>query len=182
MLLVGLAVCLSATSLFSQTDSAPKREFGIQISGVNFNGFTPFSGIFKKQLAENKYRRISGTFGNLQFEGVESNLNFQLSGGLSVGVEKRKSVGKKTQLYSATEFNMGLSFGKSSRNDPYWSISPGLSWVFGLQYDINEYWAVNFEGGPGASVSIRKFPGNGLNYSLGGSFSSNIAVAVMHKF
>jgi hypothetical protein len=182
MLLVGLAMCLCHTSLFSQADAAPKREFGIQINGINFNGFTPFSGIYKKQLAENKYRRISGSFGNLQLDGVRSNVNFQFSAGLSVGVEKRKVVGKKSLVYTAPEFNIGMSFGKSSNFDPYWSISPGVSWVFGLQYDINEYWALNFEGGPGAFFSFRQFPGNSLNFSIGGSFSSNIGVAIMHKF
>ncbi len=181
-LFIGFALCTSYASLFSQDAAVPKREFGLQISGLNFDGFTPFSGIYKKQLAENKYRRISGTFGNLQLEGQNSTHNFSLSAGLSIGVEKRKSVGEKTLLYAGPEFNMGLSFSKASRFDAFWSISPGITYVLGIQYDFKEHWAVNLEGGPGASLSIRKFFGNDVSYNFSSGFSSNVALGLMHKF
>jgi opacity protein-like surface antigen len=183
LLILSLVVSYGLTSsVFAQSDSTPKREFGIQISGINFNGFTSFNGIYKKQLSENKYRRLSASFGNIQFDGTEGNVNFSLNAGMSVGIEKRSSVGKKTTLYRAPEFSFGLSFSKSSRFDPNWSFTPGVSWIFGLQYDFNENWAINVEGGPGAYMSIRDFSGAQTSYSIGGSFSSNVALAIMHKF
>ncbi|MBK8562588.1 MAG: hypothetical protein IPN76_04395 [Saprospiraceae bacterium] len=183
LLILSLAVsCCLTSSVLAQSDSSPNREFGIQLSGINFDGFTSFSGIYKKQLAENKYRRISATFGNIQFNGSDGNADFNLNGGLAIGVETRKPVGKKTTLYRSPEFSFGLSFGKSSNIDPYWSVSPGVAWIFGLQHDFNENWAINVEGGPGVYMSIRNFPGSDVTYSIGGNFSSNVALALMHKF
>lgn len=182
LLFIGFALCTSHATLFSQDTASAKQEFGLQMSGINFDGFTPFSGIYKKQLAENKYRRISGTFGRLQLAGRNSTHEFSFSGGLSIGVEKRKSVGKKTLLYAGPEFVMGLSFSKASRVDAFWSISPGIDYVLGIQYDFNEYWAINLEGGPGASVSISKFDVSDASYNFNTGFSSNVALGLMHKF
>ncbi len=183
LLILSLVVsCGLTSSVFAQSDSAPKREFGIQLSGINFNGFTSFNGIYKKQLSENKYRRISASFGNIQFDGKEGNANFSLSAGMFVGIEKRSSVGKKTTLYRAPGLSFGLSFSKSSRIDPNWSFTPGVSWIFGLQHDFNENWAINVEGGPGAYMSFRGFSGAQTSYTIGGRFSSNVALAIMYKF
>jgi hypothetical protein len=183
LLTLALVICIGLpSSLFSQADNPSAREFGIQLSGINFNGFTSFSGIYKKQVAESRYRRISATFGTIQLDGSESNTNFSLNAGLAVGIEKRNLVGKKTTLYRVTESSFGLSFGKSSNAEPYWSFSPGIAWIFGLQHDFNESWAINFEGGPGAYLSIRKFPVSPATFSVGGSFSSNVALAIMYKF
>ncbi len=183
LLTLALAISIGLPSmLFSQAENPPAREFGIQLSGINFNGFTSFSGIYKKKVAEDKYRRISATFGDVQLNGSENSTDFSLRGGLSIGTEKRSAVGKKTTLYRATEISLGLALGKSSDTDPYWSFLPGLNWIFGLQYDFNESWAINFEGGPGVYLSIRDYPGSPVNYSIGGNFSSNVALAIMHKF
>ncbi|MCC6727119.1 MAG: hypothetical protein IT258_21630 [Saprospiraceae bacterium] len=184
LLLLGLSICLAhSVSISAQTDASPKRELGFRMSGIDFNGFNAFSGIYKKELAENKYRRISGSFGNLNFDKRRAFAGFNLSAGFSVGVEKRKVAGKKTTLYTAPEFDMGFSFGTSNTgNSTYWSLSPGFSMIFGLQYAFNDDWALTIEGGPGGSISVRKFPNNPSTFTLNGYFNSNLALALMHRF
>ena len=178
MVMVGI----SATSLSAQNVDDHKYEVGLRVSGLNFDGFNAFSAIYKKKLAEGKFRRISGTFGGLGLSNDFNRFSFSFNAGVSVGREKRRPMGKKTTFYTGPVFSVNTGFTKLERVELNWNLQPGLGAVLGLQYDFNEYWAVNLETIPSGSISLRKFSGSDVGVSVNAGFSSNVVLSLMHKF
>lgn len=173
---------IQTSSLSAQNIDDHKYEVGIRISGLNFDGFNSFSAIYKKKLAENKFRRISGTFGGLGFSDDFDRLNFSFNAGISVGYEKRREMGKKTTFYSGPVFSVSAGITKQERVDANWNLQPSLGAVLGVQYDFSEYWAVNLETIPSASFALRKFAGSDVGVNVNVGFSSNVVLSLMHKF
>jgi hypothetical protein len=179
---LAIALGLLAFPLSAQTSNDHQYEIGLRFSGINFDGFNSFSAIYKKKLAEGKYRRISGTFGGLGFANEFNRSSFSFNFGLSIGRENRRLVGKKTIFYTGPVFSINTGLTKLEGFEPNWNLQPSMGGVLGVQYDFNENWAINLETIPSGSISVRQFSGTdvGINASVG--FSSNVTLSLMHKF
>lgn len=177
-----VCLCIQAVSLSAQNMDDHKYEVGLRLGGINFDGFNSFSAIYKKRLDNGKFRRISGTFGGINFGREFRRSSFSINAGLSIGNEKRRQVGKKTTYYTGPSFSMNAGLSKQEGFDANWNLAPGLGYILGIQYDFSEYWAVNLETIPGGAISLRQFTGSEVGVNVGVSFTSNVVLSLMHKF
>ena len=185
--LFALACLTFASSFFLSTISAQdanghQKEVGLSFNGFDFSGFNPFSVIYKKKIADSKFRRISGTFGGFNFQNSNRLLFFSINAGLSVGIEKRKLLGRKTTFFSGPEFAVATSYSKVEGFKPTWGIFPQIGYILGLQHDFNEFWAINLEVVPSGQLSLNRFSSQDAEFSVSSSFSSNAALSIMYKF
>ena len=71
-------------SLCAQIPDDHKCEVGLRFSGINFSRFNSFSAIYKKRLNNGKFRRISGTFGSLNYSKNSDKSTFGSNAGLYI--------------------------------------------------------------------------------------------------
>lgn len=179
---LAVLLCFLANSLSAQDADDHKYEVGIRFSGLNFNGPNSFSAIYKKKLDNGKYRRISGSFGGINFGSEFRRYNFSLNAGITVGNEKRRQVGKRTSYYTGPSFIFNGGFSKQENVESSWNLQPGLGYVIGIQYEFSEFWAVNLETMPSGTLSLRQFTGTDVGVNANFGFSSNVTLSLMHKF
>lgn len=173
-----LAIFMNANILSAQKADGHRHEIGLGINGSSFNG----NVIYKWKKADDKFKRIQGSFGNFSLQNNSRLLYFSFNAGVAIGLENRKAVGAKTTFYRGPEFSTGLGFSKVESFKPYWGISPRLGYIIGIQHDFNEYIAVNLEIVPSGGILLNKFSGQSLTFNVNGSFSSNASLNLMYKF
>lgn len=183
-ILLSMIVALFAASfsnLHAQTERK-KREVGIQLGGLNFEGGTSFNGLYRKQKRENVYRRIRATFGNITFLSNDDEAFITFNAGISIGREKRKTVDTKLEFYRGPEFSASMSL-LTVEEDGAVAFAVGFGYIFGLQHSFNELWAVHLEA----------VPSIGVGFATGGDFedvaiiagagvSSALSVGIVRKF
>jgi len=181
-LLLSIAAVLftaSFSNLHAQTDGK-KREVGVQFSGFNFDGFTAFNALYRKQKSENVYRRIRATFGNISLltagEGIVS-----FNAGLAIGREKRRTLDRKLEFYRGPEFSASLGFLAGEVLNELATINLGFGYVLGLQHSFSDLWAIHLETVPGVNVGFIIMDEDGV-LSLGAGFSSAVTLGVVRKF
>ena len=179
---LAIGLCIQAVSLSAQNVDDHKYEVGLRFSGINFDGFNSFSAIYKKKLDNGKFRRISGSFGGINFGSEFNRFNFSINAGFSIGNEKRKQMGKRTSYYTGPSFSLNAGLSKQESFEPNWNLAPSLGYILGIQYDFNEYWAVNLETIPSGSIYLRQFSGSDIGININAGFSSNVVLSLMHKF
>ncbi len=177
-------VVLLSTNSLSAQDAKPLREVGLQFSSLDFDGSSGFSAFFKKQKAENVYRRIRFFSGSVGFGIVQEEFNFDISAGIAIGREKRKSLDSKLVFYQGPEFAMRLNVASFLEVQSQVSIVPSFGWVLGLQHSFNDRWAVNLETIPSASISFYANTNNedsrALNFGAG--ISNAVSIGLVRKF
>lgn len=184
-LLLSIAVALFATSfstLHAQTDGK-KREVGIQFSGINFDGFTSFNALYRKQKSENVYRRIRATFGNVGLLSNDDQTRVTFNAGIAIGREKRKTLDRKLEFYRGPEFRFGLGLSASDTDDGQIDFNASFGYVLGLQHSFNDLWAINLETIPSVGASIG-LGDDSINeyFSIGAGFSNAVSLGVVRKF
>ena len=169
-------------SLLHAQSAGKKREVGIQLDGINFAGFNNFSGFYKKQLSENKYRRIRFFSGNL-FTGIvgEDDFRFNFAVGAAIGREKRRALDTRLEFFSGPEFFFNLGFQSLADNNSF-SLFPGVGYVLGLQHSFNERWAINIETIPSVGVGVVLLPGDNDQLNLNANITNSVALGVVRKF
>ncbi|MBL7780926.1 MAG: hypothetical protein JNM22_06890 [Saprospiraceae bacterium] len=176
------ALCLIFFST-AQAQEAPKREVGLQFSGIDFNGFNTFGGFYKKQLHDNVYRRIRFVSGGLFSAFQEDNSSVGLSLAGAIGREKRKSLDRKLEFYRGPEFSLRATY-------QYQQLTEGsvlgligrVGYVLGLQHSFSDLWAIQIETIPGVSLGA-SFPSEGdIVGTLDASFSNAVLLGVARKF
>lgn len=172
-----ILICQSAAA---QKTSAPK-EVGLQFSGINFGGSNDFNLLLKKQLKEHVYRRLRFFYGNLSTASQNDETRFSFSTGISIGKEKRKSMGEKLQFFQGPEFAPSVDF-LLENESVYLGANFRFGWVLGLQHDFNEHWAVNIEMVPGARLSFNSFDDDSISAIFNASLNNTVSLAVMRKF
>ncbi len=158
------------------TDQNFKKEIGIRM-----NGLSDFDFIFKKQKAENKYRRmrlISANFSIPDFEDFTSSFGL----GVTYGKEKRKPLNDNLSLINGWEL-IGRFGVNMSEEDLSFTFTPGIGYVLGFQYEINNKFIVNLETIPTLTTTIN-YAADELSISnlKFGFNSNNIALGIMYKF
>ncbi len=172
---------LSFSSLQAQS-AGKKREVGIQLDGIDFGGFNNFSGFYKKQLSENKYRRIRFFSGNLFTSfGEDEDFRVNFAVGAAIGREKRRALDTRLEFFSGPEFSFGLGFQSIGDNSSF-SLSPSFGYVLGLQHSFNERWAINIETIPSIGVGVVLLPGDNDLVTLNARASNSVALGVVRKF
>jgi hypothetical protein len=182
-LFTALYCCLFIVGLntLCAQQTSPRREVGLQISSINFDGLNTFSAIYKKEIKENLYRRIDFT-GSFLSAFAQEQFTLGFNGGLSIGREKRRSLDDKLIFYQGPQ--VGVSFGLSTNNSPRTDVMVGLiwQWFLGLQHSFNARWAVNMEITPGVAMNLN-FPDEGdALVSVSGNISNRVRLGVVRKF
>ncbi|PRY28600.1 hypothetical protein CLV58_12815 [Spirosoma oryzae] len=164
-----LPLLLIATYGTVHAQTPMKREIGLRSSlGNPLNaGF-----IYKKQLAENRYRRYRLGF-------VDATVNIkspatlsQYTAGAAIGTEFRKDLDDRLQFIHGPEVNASLSViavGNANTIDQYTLVTPriGIGYVLGVQYNFNSRWYVNLETIPGLAVEAQYgYPDSSPTYTV----------------
>ena len=119
-------------------DAVLKREVGIRMPGL-----TNFDFIYKKPRGGNKFKRLRIIYTDISVYDLED-VSGSFSFGLTYGWEKRKPLKDQLSLIRGWEIIGGV--GGRIRNDVVdWSFTPGIGFVLGFQYDLNENFVVNLE-------------------------------------
>lgn len=149
LLLAGSMAVASA-----QTASSPNRELGIRFQGINLGGPNEFSLVYKKQKAENRYRRWRATFANLSLTVVDDdNTNIGFNLGFLTGMEKRRPLADKFTFNHGWEYgpNLGL---QTDGESTYLQIGGSVGYVLGVQYQPDNRFFLNLETIPGFGFSL----------------------------
>lgn len=180
-----LTLAVLSVFLFSNlyAQDAPKREVGLQFSGIDFNGFNTFGGFYKKQLHDNVYRRIRFVSGGLFSAFQEDNTSVGLSIAGAIGREKRKSLDQKLEFYRGPEVSLKATYQYQQLADAsVIGLSARVGYVLGLQHHFNDLWAIQIETIPGVSLGAN-FPSEGdIAGFFDANFSNSVLLGVARKF
>jgi hypothetical protein len=191
---LSLFFLLLVTVLSAQGPGVPK-EVGIQIRGINFNGVTSFSAFYKKQKAENVFKRYSFIVGNIDFQdAADRKSSLTLNAGLAVGREKRRSLDRKLVFYRGPEFRFNINLASNevifSNNFPgtvviqrsSYNFGVGFGYVVGLQHNFNDLWAINLETIPSVRVNANFFSDSDTAVSAGAGLSNIVSLGIVRRF
>jgi len=183
------ALTLTAGMLFNSGIKAQSQTHEV---GMRFSSLENFDFIYKKELEENKLRRYSLGFTNLNFIDRENNEAFNFGLGFAIGTEKRKQIAEKLKFIHGFEPFAELNFTSSEISDDdrrnSGQVIAGLGYVLGFQYDFSDKFYVNLETVPSlygavnfAETSEDEISEDG--YEIGAGFNSNaIAVSLVYRF
>lgn len=174
-----LLACLCLSSLHAQ--DAPKREVGIQLYGLNFNGNNSFSGFYKKQLRENTYRRLQFFAGRISsnFSEDASEANIYLAA--AIGREKRKSLDPHLEFYRGPQFGISTSFQSVDERTAV-NVFGDIGYVLGLQHSFNDRWAIQIETVPTVSLGVSFAEDSPTTGLVQANISNSVALGVARKF
>ncbi len=175
-----LLVCLFGKIVSAQSTS-PKREVGLQFNSLNLTGNTPFYAIYKKQVRENVFNRVSLAVGNAGFGRNFDDTNYLIFGAsIAIGREKRKQLDPKLTFYRGYQFTASTSFGEIDDNRSV-NARIGAGLIFGLQHNFNDRWAINLETDPTVSIGYVKSNGK-WSSSINAGFSNTVALGIVRHF
>lgn len=172
-----------ALTLFSQQTS--ESTITNHEIGLRFSGFDDFNLMYKKGLAENKYRRHRFLNARFQFGGT-GNKEFAASIGYAIGTEKRKNITKDLHFIHGPEIAFSLSY-RDSPTDflRFRSINmvPSIGYILGFLLEISDSFYISAEVIPALSSSIllRNSGSNSYNLDLGGS-TNGTGLNLMYRF
>jgi hypothetical protein len=155
-----------------------RREVGLQLKGLNFNGFTPFEGFYKREIRENVYRRWSVGAGYIRASRQNELFDFFAGGSASLGREKRRKLDTHLWFFQGPNCSLNGSLGNRSL-----ILGPAFGWIIGLQHDLNKHWSVNIETIPSVGLEIAyAIPNNRAIALFTGNFSTNAALSLVRRF
>lgn len=177
-IILGLILSLILTgTIHAQTSEQNfKKEIGIRLSG-----FDDFDFIYKKQKAENEYKRVRLISSNFYLSDFED-INHSLSLGLTIGKEKRKALNEDLSIYKGWEV-IGRFQSLHSNDDLTLFFFPGIGLVLGFQFNLNKNFLVNLETIPRLTSTIQHNSAITKLSNLNLGFDSNdIALGLMYRF
>lgn len=153
--LLPLLLLTALGSVHAQTPM--KREIGLR---SNLDDPLNAGFIYKKQLAENRYRRYRLGFANATVNVQSPYPSNRFSLGTAIGTEFRKTLDDRLQFIHGPEVSLSFSIASaggfnSTTPEQYTLFSPnlGFGYVLGVQYNFSDKWYVNLETIPSISVS-----------------------------
>lgn len=151
-----------------------KREVGLTISN-----FQNFGAVLKKQVADNKYDRLSAS--NLQFNAFGANRAMAI--GLGAGREKRKAVGAKTKFIHGPSALFNIAMSNSEQGLSSANLQAGAGYILGLMYDLNEDFYIGLETIPSITANISKISGQDIQIGSQIGFNqSAVTLSIVHRF
>lgn len=169
-------VVLPTLSTAQQTTEEPtiNREIGLRLSN-----FDNFGAIYKKELSENRYFRVSAAVFNFNLNLVESgtsNINLYLSS----GIEKRRNIGEKFNFIHGINFNGGINF-QGNTEASITQISLGAGYLLGFIYDLNDHFYIGLETIPSINVGLTSSGDSNYLFVSGGFNSTSNALTLVYK-
>lgn len=167
---------------FSQdktNDQWKKREIGLQLVGLdNFD----FDFLYKQQVEENAYRRISAGFVNMNLRDIGDDGSAAFSVGINWGREKRKRLSDKLNLAHGPTwiYNMALNANENNANA---NFSTGLGFILGVHYQLSDSFYIGAEVFPSILMgfSVNDDGVNNIDFNAGFS-TRNVGISAVYKF
>lgn len=172
-----LLLSLSLQAYGQTTDSTNWLEMGLRLRGVDNLDF-----IYKKQVGENRYKRIRLLFSDLEFRRLNDTNLFSASLGGALGWEKRRTVAEKVQFLHGWEPFLNLSF---NATDEQFGLSTtlGVGYVLGFQLMVSEQLYAALETIPSLNVNFNAGEAAPDSVALGAGFNSNaVALTLVYRF
>ena len=179
------ALFLIATLPITQAQTS-QREIGLR-----FTDWDQFGLLYKKQIAENTYRRYRVALARFNYDNYETAEQFGMWLGFSIGKEKRKALNERLQWIHGWEPGLSLDINlETQKNDGYTlqssllSIHPYIGYVLGLQYRLNDHFLLGLENIPSLNAHVTfSNDESRRGFGLSGNFSfSNVALFVIYRF
>jgi len=150
-----------------------QNDFDNRVLGIRYAAPSSFGLIYKKQIKEDKYLRltagrfssnisrftspIGGTFSFNQFQ-------TSVSAGGAIGFENRRAVTDKFSLISGFTFIANGAYRYTEQDTISFhsaAFQPGVGYLIGGQYFINDNLHIDLEMLPMATINISNIGGNG---------------------
>ena len=184
------ALLLVGALIFSVNTNAQdqqQHEIGLRLSGLQ-----DFDFIYKKQKAENKWKRYRFAFVNAGYNSSFSNDLISFGFGVGIGVEKRKSLNKNLFFIHGWEPRISLGYRQYKSNEPNnpnpkrtnFDLRPGIGYVLGFHYQVSDKFHINLEAIPSINANF-SFDNDDVkdDFSIDAGFNSNaIAVSLIYRF
>lgn len=189
MKLTLIRVLFSLFLLF--TGSIAQAQSSQRDLGIRFSGLADFDFIFKKQKTSDHFIRYRLMALNLQLEHYDLYDVSNLSAGLAIGVEKRKTIAEKLKWIRGWEPGFALNFNYRRQRESNFDqvfrnlgLSPSIGYVLGFQYDVNEHFYVSLETVPRLTGTlVLGTDENARGYILNTNFSFNdVALCLAYRF
>lgn len=171
------AVQLSAQTLIAPAEPAPPmREIGLRLFSLE-----DFSLVYKKERRPQRFWRLNLALGQLQVEAGESaQANLQLGAGF--GWERRRPINDRLHFLTGPQLDLLFRLSGGEGFDAFGDLRPSLSYLLGVQYDLNDRFYINLEVLPSLSVIIplgEEFPDPVFS---AGFNTGSVGVTVAHRF
>ncbi len=180
LFLVSIFTCFSNKLTAQTTEKATfhGREIGLQLVGLDdFN----FDFLLKKQTGENKYLRLGLAFANVNAQGIGDDGIGNFNIGLNIGQEKRRKLSEKLNLVTGITGLLDFALTTTADNTAS-SVSTGLGFILGVQYQLNESFYIGAETQPSARFGFFLDDGfENLNFSAGFS-SRSVGISLVYRF
>ncbi len=162
-------------STFAQdsTKVFSKYELGLSLANLN-----DFGLMYKKHRKNNSFFRLSLASMNYSLINRSDSYFHNFSSSITIGREKRKEIHDNLYLVRGWDFLGGIS---SAAGVNYFGI--GVGYVLGLQYNLNQKFALGLEATPGitGNIIVRDYDFEFSALSLG--FSTNsVRLLMLYKF
>ncbi len=170
-----LLFCVVSAASLSAQETARTRELGLRLTGTDDFGF-----IYKKRLTDDRFRRYRFFSGQLGFTSIDGRNVGNLNVGAAIGKEQRTQVADRLDFIRG--FEPFLSLSVQSTVDVFLaSITPGIGYVLGFQYNFAERFYLSIESIP--SVSLTYGNGDVQLVSFNAGFNSNaVALTGAYRF
>ena len=162
------------------------HELGVRLKGLDFGSF---GFIYKKQKAENKFRRYRFVVANFFFQNDKSRKLSNAYLSFAIGTEKRKQITQKLHFVHGLEPFLTLGTVSSEHfsqqiNNTTYRINPGIGYILGFQYDISDNFYANIEAIPTISGTIiMNDKGHRELISVNAGFATTaIALSLVYRF
>jgi hypothetical protein len=152
------------------------REIGVSMYGLGGD----FNLIYKKNLAKDLYKRINIGLANLSLSHTKDRTTASLELAYGAGRERRKPLSDRLEfLYGLQKLiSFGIYFNDPGTN---YVITPGIAFLAGLKYNINEKIYLTLEAFPGISASIALGEIKSLSATAGLNINA-IDAGVVYRF
>lgn len=152
IIIISILITVSFSTVIAQNKSETKnKELGLGLFPLTKHGQVNL--FYKKQLRENKYKRLKVETENLFYFNIDEDGGRVHIGGISFGREKRKLLYENLSFIRGWEFTNNFN---ATIDDSQFKIaySPCLGLPLGFQYVIREKFALNIETTPRFNSSV----------------------------
>jgi len=173
---------LFVISFFSIINTEARAQSLDREMGIRFTGLDNYNFVYKKGLAENKYRRFTLGMFNLGVMGATGSAKTTSLGlAFELGMEYRKLIAQNLKFIYGPDFNYNIRVtATSGSSTPQMGV--GIGCILGFQYDFSEKFYMNIEAIPAISGSFLK-DNSGVSYQFNSGFTSNtLAISLVYKF
>ena len=174
-ILIFVMASIISLSTFAQDSTKVFSKYELGLSLVNLNDF---GLMYKKHRKNNSFFRLSLASMNYSLINRSEDLIHNFSSSITIGREKRKEIHDNLYLVRGWDFLGGISSTAGVHN-----FGLGVGYVLGLQYNLNQKFALGLEATPSitGNIFVRDYDIELSALSLG--FNTNsVRLLMLYKF